>query len=186
LPGSQDYIDSIGHLSDLFLAKEKKERTERPMELFSRLFGSLLIFVYHCFDRVVINGYLSGISRPEQVVYFFREVLHIPVITKEVLRQRTKDYQNWVEAFARNHNTPMEWAQKGVRKEDAVSPWLRRMEKRNAYGVYFIFRSMEQAIRLESHLPNMRPRIPITALLLLSAIDSPITIFTSGMKSWEQ
>ena len=23
-------------------------------------------------------------------------------------------------------------------------PWLRRMEKRNAYGVYFIFKSMEQ------------------------------------------
>jgi hypothetical protein len=35
------------------------------MELFSRLFGSLLVFVYHCFDRVVINGYLSGFSRPE-------------------------------------------------------------------------------------------------------------------------
>jgi hypothetical protein len=51
------------------------------MELFSRLFGSLLVFVYHCFDRVVINGYLSGISRPEQVVYFFREVLRIPIIS---------------------------------------------------------------------------------------------------------
>jgi hypothetical protein len=61
------------------------------MELFSRLFGSLLVFVYHCFDRVVINGYLSGISRPEQVVYFFRDVLHIPVITKEILRQRTTE-----------------------------------------------------------------------------------------------
>jgi hypothetical protein len=73
------------------------------MELFSRLFGSLLVFVYHCFDRVVINGYLSGISRPEQVVYFFRKVLRIPVITKEVIRQRTTDYQGWVEAFARNH-----------------------------------------------------------------------------------
>lgn len=74
------------------------------MELFSRLFGSLLVFVYHCFDRVVINGYLSGISRPEQVVCFFHDVLGIPVITKEVLRQRTTDYQNWVEAFARNHD----------------------------------------------------------------------------------
>jgi hypothetical protein len=114
------------------------------MELFSRLFGSLLVFVYHCFDRVVINGYLSGISRPEQVVYFFREVLHIPVITKEVIRQRTTDYQNWVEAFARNHDAPIEWAEKGVRKEDAVLPWLRRMERKNAYGVYFIYRSMEQ------------------------------------------
>ena len=31
----------------------------------------------------------------------------IPVVDKEVLRQRTNDYQNWVEAYARNHNIPM-------------------------------------------------------------------------------
>jgi hypothetical protein len=32
------------------------------MELFEKLFGKLLLFVYHCFDRIVINGYLSGLS----------------------------------------------------------------------------------------------------------------------------
>ena len=35
------------------------------MELFTKLFGSLLVFVYHCFDRIVIHAYLSGLSRPE-------------------------------------------------------------------------------------------------------------------------
>ena len=34
------------------------------MELFTQLFGDLLVFVYHCFDRIVIYGYLSGLSRP--------------------------------------------------------------------------------------------------------------------------
>ena len=29
------------------------------MELFTKLFGSLLVFVYHCFDRIVIHGYLE-------------------------------------------------------------------------------------------------------------------------------
>jgi hypothetical protein len=61
------------------------------MELFLQLFGDLLDFVYHCFDRIVINGYLSSLSRPEQVVYFFRQVLGIPAVSKEVLRQRTDD-----------------------------------------------------------------------------------------------
>ena len=42
------------------------------MELFAKLFDSLLVFVYHCFDRIVIHGYLSGLSRPEQVVHFVR------------------------------------------------------------------------------------------------------------------
>src|SRR3954454_6680963 len=80
------------------------------MELFTRLFGNLLVLVYHCFDRIVIHGYLSGLSRPEQVVHFVRQVHGIPVVSKEVLSQRTHDYQTWVEAFARNHQIPMEWA----------------------------------------------------------------------------
>ena len=63
------------------------------MELFSQLFGDLLAFVYHCFDRIVIYGYLSGLSRPEQVVHFFRQVVGVPVVSKEVLSQRTADYQ---------------------------------------------------------------------------------------------
>src|SRR5213596_2155916 len=88
------------------------------MELFARLFGGLLLFVYHCFDRLVIHGYLSGLSRPEQVVYFFRQVVGVPTISKEVLSQRTSVYQNWVEAFARNQGIPIEWAESGVREKD--------------------------------------------------------------------
>ena len=109
------------------------------MELFTKLFSDLLVLVYHCFDRIVIHGYLSGLSRPEQVVFFFRQVVGAPVVSKEVLSERTADYQNWVEAFARNHNIPIEWAEKGVRKEDYVLPWMRRMAKNNTYGVFFIF-----------------------------------------------
>jgi hypothetical protein len=32
------------------------------------------------------------LSRPEQVVYFFKDVLAQPCITKDVLSARTKDY----------------------------------------------------------------------------------------------
>ena len=66
------------------------------MERFTKLFGSLLVFVYHCFDRIVINGYLSGLSRPEHVVHFFRHVIGVTAIDKNVFFQRTKDYQDWV------------------------------------------------------------------------------------------
>jgi len=124
------------------------------MGIFTKLFGNLLLFSYHCFDRVVIHGYLSGLSRPEQVVYFFRQVLGMPVLSKELLGQRTNDYQNWVEAYARNHQIPIEWAEKRVRKEDYVLPWLHRMVKKNSYGVYFIFKSMEQGPTFRIHVPK--------------------------------
>src|SRR5580692_7491815 len=103
-------------------------------------FGALQ-FLFHegvavepvrCMEREK-TGYLSGLSRPEQVVYFFHDVLGLPVVDKEVLRQRTNDYQNWVQAYACNHNIPIQWAEKGVRKEDYVLPALHRMEKTNAY-----------------------------------------------------
>jgi hypothetical protein len=124
------------------------------MELFARLFGGLLLFVYHCFDRLVIHGYLSGLSRPEQVVYFFREVGGVPAITKEVLSQRTNDYQNSVEAFARNHAIPIEWAESGVRKQDYLQHPLRRMKNHNQHGVYFILKSLEQGSTFRSSPPK--------------------------------
>jgi hypothetical protein len=34
------------------------------MELFTQLFGNLVAFAYHCFDRIVIHGYLTGLTRP--------------------------------------------------------------------------------------------------------------------------
>lgn len=130
------------------------------MELFAKLFSSLLVFIYHCFDRIVIHGYLSGLSRPEQVVYFFHQVLGIPVVSKEILSQRTNDYRNWVEAYARNHRIHIEWAEKGLRKEDYVLPALRRLEKKNAFGVYFIFKSMEQGRTFRITVPKFPTQDP--------------------------
>ena len=130
------------------------------MELFTQLFDDLLAFVYHCFDRIVIYGYLSGLSRPEQVVHFFRNVVGVVVVDKEVLSRRTADYQAWVEAFARNHRLPIEWAEKGVRKEDHVLPWQRRMARADAYGVYFIFKSMEQGPTFRVSVPKYAAKDP--------------------------
>jgi len=130
------------------------------MELFTKLFGSLLVFVYHCFDRIVIHGYLSALSRPEQVVFFFRQIVGVDVVDKEVLSRRTGEYQDWVEAFARNHGTPIEWAEKGVRKEDYVARWLRSMVRRQRYGVYFIFKSMEQGPTFRCTVPKYPTRDP--------------------------
>src|SRR5262245_7864033 len=148
------------------------------MELFIKLFGDLLVFVYHCFDRIVIHGYLSGLSRPEQVVYFFRHVVGAPVVSKELLSQRTADYQNWVEAFARNHDIPMQWAEKGVRKEDYVQPWLRQMVRKNAYQEHGAGAELSgdgtEVSDQRSPSPHLgKPEEPLYAQLLLHPRRSP-------------
>lgn len=66
------------------------------------------------------------------------------MLTKELRSQRTRDYQRWVEAFAANHQIPMPWAEKGVRKEDSVRRILQRRQAQNRCGVYYLFRSGQE------------------------------------------
>jgi hypothetical protein len=49
---------------------------------------------------------------------------------------------------------------KGARKEDYVLPALHRLEKKNAYGVYFIFRSMEQGRTFRISVPKFPMQEP--------------------------
>jgi len=130
------------------------------METFSKLFGSLLVLVYHCFDRVVIQGYLPLLTREEHIVHFFRDVHKIYPITKDALRQRTMEYQQWAEAFARKQRIPIEWPDdkqlkaKGLKREDYVRPYCERMIRRHRFGVYFILKSMEQGPTFRSLEPK--------------------------------
>ena len=130
------------------------------MDAFHKLFGSLLACVYHCFDRIVIQGYLPLLTRPEHIVHFFRDVQGVSPITKEALATRTQVYQQWVESFARQHEIPLEWAddkalkQKGLKREDDVRPFCLRMERQHRHGVYFILKSLEQGPTFRAHLPK--------------------------------
>jgi hypothetical protein len=124
------------------------------MDTLMSIFGNMLCYTYHCFDRIVINGYLSMLNRAENVVAFFHTVVGEPCITKEVLAAPTQRYTKWVESFAQNHGISMEWAEKGVRKEDLVRPYLHAMQRRQGFGVYFILKSMEQSATFRSVQPK--------------------------------
>jgi hypothetical protein len=120
----------------------------------------MLVFVYHCFDRIVINGYLSMLSRPDQVVYFFKNVVGHQTISKEVLSEKTTIYKSWIESFVKNNGIPLEWAEHNVRKEDYVRPFLKNMERHNRFGVYFILKSMEQGNTFRSVKPKFKSKDP--------------------------
>jgi hypothetical protein len=124
------------------------------METFAKLFERFLVFVYHCFDRIVIQGYLPLLTRPEHIVHFFRDLHGQYPITPQVLSKRTLEYRGWVEGYARNQKIPMLKAEKGVSKEDVVRPHLHRMERRNQDGVYCIFTSMEMGSTFTSKMPR--------------------------------
>ena len=114
------------------------------MEKLTRLFGRSIRFAYHSFDRIVVRGYLSTLSRPENIVYFFRTIKQVECISKETLRQRTDQYLSWLSAYTGNHDIPIVWAEKGVRKKDELAPLRTRMQREGRTGVYYVLKSMEQ------------------------------------------
>jgi hypothetical protein len=130
------------------------------MQLFLKLFEPYLQWFYHCFDRIVINGHLLGLMREAQIVYFFREVCGQPKLTKELLRQRSQEYQTWVEHFARNHQVPILWAPKGVRKEEVVARRQQRQLQAAQFGVYYIFKSREQGWTFRIVAPKFATKDP--------------------------
>ena len=130
------------------------------METFAKLFERFLVFVYHCFDRIVIQGYMPLLTRPEHIVHFFRDVQGVYPITSQVLAKRTPEYRAWVEGYARNHKIPLMRAEKGVSKEDYVRPHLQRMERRRQHGVYCIFTSMEMGSTFRSQMPRFPTEDP--------------------------
>jgi hypothetical protein len=96
----------------------------------------------------------------------------------------TADYQAWVEALARNHRLPIEGAEKGVRKEDHVVPWQRRMAQKRADGVYYIFKSMEQGPTFRVSVPKYPTQGPHHRILAPSAAASHTTISIFATKPW--
>src|SRR5215467_10611679 len=121
------------------------------METFAKLFERFLVFVYHCFDRIVIQGYMPLLTRPEHVVHFFRDVHGQYPITPQVLAKRTLEYRGWVEAYARNHKIPYS---KQRSKVKCILPHLQRMDRRNQHGVYGLFTRMEMGSTFQSRMPK--------------------------------
>lgn len=125
------------------------------MERFLQLFASFVDFAYAIWDRIVLRGYYERLQRPENIVYFFREVCGIPCITPQVLAHRTEQYRRRVEDFARQRRIPILGAPKGVRKDELVVPHYQRF--RGEEGVVVILKSMEQGTTFISYEPRFAP-----------------------------
>src|SRR6266849_2250210 len=150
------------------------------MELFTQLFGDLLAFVYHCFDRIVIYGYLSGLSRPEQVVHFFRQVVGVPVVGKEILSQRTADYQAWVEAIGCRSNGPRRACARKIMSCPGNAAWPRTTPT----ACISSSRAWSRGRAFASAFPNTPARIQITGSSPASAAASRTTTSTSATRPW--
>lgn len=124
------------------------------MKIMHKIYDRLISFTYHTFDRIVIRGYLSSLTNCNNIVYFFKEVLGIKRIDKEALSKKTKEYKEWVESYAQKNRIPIEWAEKGKRKDKFLKPHRLKAKGKIQKGVYYIFRSMEQETTFRAQKPK--------------------------------
>lgn len=129
------------------------------MERLLELLGNAVQFAYTCWDRIVLNGYIERLQRPENLIYFFHDVVGITCIEPAVLAQRTDAYKTWVRRVAEEQDIPVLAAPpappKGVHKEDFVEPFYRRMKRTE--GVACVLTSLEQGRTFVSYTPQWTP-----------------------------
>ncbi len=126
------------------------------MQRLLELLGPAVQFFYTCWDRIVLNGYIERLQRPENLVHFFHEVVGIDCIEPAVLEQRTNTYKAWVRRATDEWDIPLVAAPpKPVRNEDFVQPFYRRLK--GEPGIACVLTSMEQSRTFVSYTPQWTP-----------------------------
>lgn len=126
------------------------------MDRLLEFLGPAVQFVYTCWDRIVLNGYIERLQRPETLIHFFHDIVGVDCIEPSVLEQRTKAYKAWVRRITDELGIPVVAAPpKGVRKEEFVQPYYRHLK--GAEGIACVLTSMEQGRTFVSYTPRYAP-----------------------------
>jgi hypothetical protein len=121
----------------------------------SEVLGERVQFQYTCLDRIVLHGSLTGLQRPEQLVYFFHDVVGVECIEPQVLLGRTDVYRAWVEQYTQGQGIPVLAAPKGVRKEEVVRPYYGTLGPHE--GIACVLKSLETSRTFISYTPQRTP-----------------------------
>src|SRR5258706_8427283 len=104
------------------LFKHSPHLRRDPVDRLSELLGQAVQFAYTCWDRIVLSGYIERLQRPENLIYFFEDVVGINAIEPAVLEQRTHAYKAWVRRVTDERGIPVLAAPRGVGEEEPVEP----------------------------------------------------------------
>jgi hypothetical protein len=98
------------------------------VERFLQLFARFVDFTYAIWDRIVLRGYYPALQRPENIVYFFREVCGIPLHhARGPGAANGAVPQMEVEGgYASRRHIPILSAPRGVKKEEFVASHYKR------------------------------------------------------------
>src|SRR5437867_368919 len=80
-------------------------------------------FQYRCFDRILLNGLIQPFQQEERVVGFFGTYRDLYPVSRDVLRDISTQFQNWVINRSKTWEAPILDAPEG-RRNDFVLPYF--------------------------------------------------------------
>ncbi len=100
-------------------------------------------FSYSCFDRILLNAVIQVLQYPASVVGFLRHRRQVRDITPGYFRSVSTDYHEFVQRLAVERRVDIVEPAKGVRRDEWVEPYFRRLGGRD--GLAVILKSRENA-----------------------------------------
>ncbi len=95
------------------------------MNAFHQHHKDSIVFHYRCFDRILLNALIQPFQQPERVVGFFRTYRETYPVGRELLRDISTQYHNWVKNKAEQWAAPILKPPPG-RRDDFIEPYFRR------------------------------------------------------------
>ena len=62
---------------------------------------------YRCFDRLLLNGLIQPFQQPERVVGFFNSYRKLYPVSRDLLRQISGQYPQWVQQRSEQWKAPI-------------------------------------------------------------------------------
>ena len=97
-----------------------------------------------------------SMHKPNNLTYYFKNILGHRFVSHNLIKSVTKNYNQYIEKFAMEKHLSLAYVEKGVRKEDFVSKYRERFEKKEKFGVYHILKSKENESTFRVARPNRK------------------------------
>jgi hypothetical protein len=113
------------------------------MNAFVKHHAASIAFHYRCFDRLLLNGYVTALLYPGCAACFLRHHRNADPPSPRFLRRIANDYHDWLQRQAADHAIPIHTPPPGVRRHDWVEPFYRQLG--NATGPAVLLKCRESA-----------------------------------------
>ena len=91
-------------------------------------------FRYRCFDRILLNGLIQPFQQPERVLGFFWAYRRVYPVSREVLRDIAKQFQNWVVNRSEKWGAPILEAPED-RRDKFLDPYFRKAKSNQVVAI---------------------------------------------------